>query len=524
MKNRGLWWTALLGLGAVLHLWGLRFAMELRAQLMPQLALEVAAGLCWLGALLVIVRGGGPAPERGSAAERRILVGLLVLALGMRLPALLPPLGHSDDVYRYLWDGAVQAAGKSPYLGPPDDPAYSEVARAHPRLHDRINHRHLPTIYPPSAQGMFRAFAAQLGAGTQVSESAIAAEDVDGEARRWRLLMGGFDLLILLLLLPACRRHDVRLWAVWAGCPLPATELWLNGHLEALGIAPLVGALLFWQRLEMKVKSTSLSGLDSPEPRGAGAFAIGALTLAAALVKPVALAPLPALSRLSARARAMVILGALIATAAYLAPYRGDRGRVLGSLGEYGRRWRSNDGAYALVHGTAEVAVKLVYRPPYYEPWKRPWLAKLITGRARDTVWPDELAAALARGAVAAALLGLAAFCARQRLRAEQTALALLFAYQLLSPTLHPWYELWPLGVVLLLPPGPWTRTFLPGLAAMVALAPLGYLPLPAYWRGEPWHEAIWPRLLQHVPGWIGMLGLMRLLRTVRSDRGDRAD
>src|SRR5262245_46809848 len=196
MGKRGLLWALLLGLGAVLHLLGVRCAMELRALLVPQLALEVAAGLCWLGALIVILRGG-PAPERGSATERRILLGLLVLALGMRVPALLPPLGHSDDVYRYLWDGAVQAAGRSPYLGPPDDPAYSEVARAHPQLHDRINHRHLPTIYPPAAQGMFRAFAARLGTGLA---SAGAAADVDGDARRWRMLMGGFDLLILLLL------------------------------------------------------------------------------------------------------------------------------------------------------------------------------------------------------------------------------------------------------------------------------------------------------------------------------------
>lgn len=508
MKRRGLLWPVLLGLGAVLHLLGLRCAMELRALLVPQLGFEVAAGLCWLGALLAILRNKGAAPERGSSMERRILLGLLALALALRLPALLPPLGHSDDVYRYLWDGAVQAAGQSPYLGPPDDPAYAEVARAHPQLHARINHRHLPTIYPPTAQGIFRAFA-RLGAGPP---AAGVAEDVDGSARRWRLLMGGFDLLVLLLLLPACRRHDARLWAVWAGCPLPATELWLNGHLEALGIAPLIGALLIWRRLETKVKSNSLSGSGS-QATGSAALSIGALTLIAALVKPVALAPLPALSRVSARARVMVIIGALLATAACLAPYRGDRARVLGSLGEYGRRWRSNDGAYAVVSGAAEVAVKLVYKPPHYEPWKRPWLAKLITGRARDTVWPDELAAALARGAVAASLLGLAVFCARQRLRAEHTASALLFAYQLLTPTLHPWYELWPLAVALLLPPGPWLQQLLPGLFAMVALAPLGYLPLPAYWRGEPWHEAIWPRLVQHGPGWIGLILFIREVR-----------
>ncbi|MFO0577758.1 MAG: hypothetical protein U1A78_27440 [Polyangia bacterium] len=506
-------WLGLLGLAAVLHLASLGCALELHARLRAQIGLSVAAGLCWLAALAVVRRS--PPPER--PAERRLTVGLLLLALVLRLPALLPPLGHSDDVFRYLWDGAVQAAGHSPYQGPPDDPAYAAVAAAHPSLHARINHRHLPTIYPPVAQAVFRAFVATAG----------LPPDPEDAARRWRLFVGGLDLTVLALLWPVCRRRDLRLWAVWAACPLPAMELWLNGHIEGLGLLPLVLGLLLWRRAE-----TSVLSAPSSVRRPSSALLAGAVTALAVLVKPVALAPLPSLVRLGARARAALLLGLLLGGSVGLWPYRGAGGAMLGSLGEYGRRWRSNDGAYALVYAAAASLVDAAYQPPYYEPWRSKRLARLISGRARDTVWPDELTAALARGTVAAALLALALWLARRGAPAAESALLLLLGYQLLTPTLHPWYELWPLAVLVLAPSGP---RLLWALGGMVALAPLGYLPLGEYWQGAPWREARWPRLLEHGAGWLGLLWACRARfsprslraawpRRARADPPDRAE
>ena len=487
-------WPALLVLSAGLHLGGLRCALELRGHLGAQIALSVGAGLCWLAALGVARRS--PPPARNSPGERRTTVGLLLLALVLRLPALLPPLGHSDDVYRYLWDGAVQAAGHSPYRGPPDDPAYARVAAAHPSLHARINHRHLPTVYPPAAQAVFRTFVATVG----------LPPDPEDAGRRWRLFVGAVDLLVLALLWPACRRRDVRLWAVWAACPLPALELWLNGHLEVLGIAPLVLGLVLWRRVEAAQAAQAAQSTGRAPPRLGSALWAGAMTALAVLVKPVALAPLPSLTRLGSRARSAVLVGLLLGGGVGLWPYRDEGAAMLGSLGEYGRRWRSNDGAYALVHAAAQALTDAVYQPPYYEPWRLKRLARLISGRARDTVWPDELTAALARGTVAAALLALALWLARRGAPAAEAAAVLLLGYQLLTPTLHPWYELWPLAVLVLAPSGP----RLLALGGMVALAPLGYLPLAAYWQGLPWREARWPRLLEHGVGWLGVLWACR--------------
>src|SRR5262249_37657681 len=45
---------------------------------------------------------------------------LCTLAILQRAPAWLSAPAHSDDVYRYLWDGRVQRAGLDPYRYPPD--------------------------------------------------------------------------------------------------------------------------------------------------------------------------------------------------------------------------------------------------------------------------------------------------------------------------------------------------------------------------------------------------------------------
>mgnify|MGYP000116620071 FL=1 len=92
----------------------------------------------------------------------------------------------------------------------------------------------------------------------------------------------------------------------------------------------------------------------------------------------------------------------------------------------------------------------------------------------------------------------------RRRLAPPRLALALLLGYQLLTPVLHPWYELWPLALSVL-----WLR-LLPAIALMAALAPLSYLPLPDYLAGLGFHEAVWPRLLQHGAGWLALLMALR--------------
>lgn len=507
-RAAGAAWAGLLGLTALLHLGGLYFARDLHAHFLAQLGMWLGAGLAWGLALLALWRARPLVPR--SRGEKWALLWLWLVALLMRGPALALPVRHSDDVYRYLWDGTVQQAGLSPYAGPPDAAVYAAVRAENPELPEHINHRELPTIYPPTAQLAFRLHAA-LAAGPPSLATAV---------QRWKELVVAADLLILGLLIGLCRGagRDVRWAAIWGAAPLAAVELAGNGHLESLGLLPLLAALRLWQRAgwglsrpvgrsRESLQEAGRAELDdtvghsehrTPSRNLVYAAGSGALVALAILVKPIAGAVLPAML-LRPRRVLWALCGAGVLTAALLvAPYRG-KGLIPPSLGEYGRRWRSNEGAYAVLHAAAEGAVGVLYRPPYFMPWRRPWLAQLITGRDRDTVWPDELAAALARTGVVLLLGGLAVLGMRRRLGPARLGVGLLLGYQLLTPILHPWYELWPLALCAL-----WPR-LVPPVAVMAALAPLSYLPLPDYLAGRGFHEAVWPRLLQHGAGWAAV-------------------
>lgn len=77
------------------------------------------------------------------------------VALATRL--ILLPMEPGDDVWRYLWEGAIQLHGFSPFHLAPEDPALAGLRTAWWPL---INHPGTTAIYPPLAQLLFRALAA----------------------------------------------------------------------------------------------------------------------------------------------------------------------------------------------------------------------------------------------------------------------------------------------------------------------------------------------------------------------------
>src|SRR5438132_10922012 len=69
-------------------------------------------GAVWVVAAIAVARGAG---------GRAVLVLILATASLLRLGALAAPVYLSDDIYRYIWDGRVQAAGINPYRCLPTD-------------------------------------------------------------------------------------------------------------------------------------------------------------------------------------------------------------------------------------------------------------------------------------------------------------------------------------------------------------------------------------------------------------------
>jgi len=111
-------------------------------------AFACAAGVFYAGAVWRVGRRSGAA-----------LPAVLVLGLAMRLLIFASPPLLSTDIYRYVWDGRVQAAGINPYLYLPAAPelrGLRDEGTAATAIYPHINRAYYaPTIYPPVAQTLF---------------------------------------------------------------------------------------------------------------------------------------------------------------------------------------------------------------------------------------------------------------------------------------------------------------------------------------------------------------------------------
>ncbi|HEY4404184.1 MAG TPA: glycosyltransferase family 87 protein [Xanthobacteraceae bacterium] len=176
------------------------------------------APLYGVAAWLVIAR-----PITGRTA----LAGILLVGLAMRL-IVLPSPPASTDIYRYIWDGRVQAAGINPYRYLPADEALQ--ALRDDAIYPRINRaNYAPTIYPPAAQLVFLA-------ATRISESPVFMKAV----------MVGFEGLAVwaILQLLAARSLPASRVLLYAWHPLPLWEFAGNGHVDAMAIAFLLVAFV----------------------------------------------------------------------------------------------------------------------------------------------------------------------------------------------------------------------------------------------------------------------------------------
>jgi hypothetical protein len=182
---------------------------------------------------------------RNPAPGKHTLKLILLFAVVFRVALLLTTPNLSDDVYRYVWDGKIQAAGINPYRYVPEDEALAHLRDD--QISPHINRRdYARTIYPPGAQMIF------LGVYSLFGESVLGMKFV--------LVM--FDLLTIAGLLLILNRLtiDPNRVIVYAWHPLVAWEVAHSGHIDAAAVALLVIALLFNLR-ERRFLSGCLLGL-----------------------------------------------------------------------------------------------------------------------------------------------------------------------------------------------------------------------------------------------------------------------
>jgi hypothetical protein len=124
----------------------------------------------------------------------------------------------SSDIYRYVWDGRVQAQNINPYLHPPSSETLAALRDE--AIYPHINRPSYPTIYPAGAQLFF-----------------LLSRSIVGDSLRGlKAILVFFDLLTMMLLMGLLKAHglsETRV-IVYAWNPLVVVEISQSGHLEGL--------------------------------------------------------------------------------------------------------------------------------------------------------------------------------------------------------------------------------------------------------------------------------------------------
>jgi hypothetical protein len=239
-------------------------------------------------------------PERKGLA---VIVGLAIL---LRCVLLATPPLTSVDVFRYVWDGRVQAAGFNPFRYVPaapellflrDEVIFPNVDKA----------EYAVTIYPPASQVLFLFV-------TRIHESVIAM----------KIALVGCEAVTVAAIIGLLRRlgKPVTRVVAYAWHPLVIWEIANNGHIDAAMVATMMLAIWLFA-----------SGRT---------LLAGAIAAFGALFKPFAVLLLPALWRPWDWKLPLVVLSLVVLM--YL-PYLSAGMGVLGFLPAYATEERLDSGS-----------------------------------------------------------------------------------------------------------------------------------------------------------------------------------
>ncbi len=444
-RNRLLLLAALGLLSIILYAYAFQL-QDLRAHTVEFEFVFFTAFLIYAVAVVLVLRQ--TESDSHSTIGNRQSAIIFSFALLFNAILVFTPPTLSDDMYRYVWDGRVQANGVSPYAYPP---IASELAPLRDSaVWSHINRNDAITVYP---------------AGAELAYAAIW-RIVPDNVRWFQIVMAVGNILAGLLLVRLLRALDkpTRWVLIFLWNPLVIFETAHAAHVDGLVLPLIVGAWL-----------ARVKGRDG----WTGAL----LGLATALKFYPALL-LPALwrwrdnnRRLSA-AWVMPFAFAAIFAATYI-PYLGLGARALGYLPNY------FDERFNM--GLAGVITYVVENPPV------PFIAAFGTW----TGSPQRVVNLLLLAVLGFIML---AFLVRPAHNAEDAIRCCIFpigAFTLLTQNLFPWYLLWLIPLLaIFLQPGKlglrfdaWTAWFL--FSGLIELAYTFFI---------TWTPVTWALYAEYIP------------------------
>jgi hypothetical protein len=279
------------------------------------------AWVCYVAAAALV--------SRARALPRRLLIWIVIAAVGMRLVSFARTPLLSTDAYRYLWDGRVANAGIDPF-------SYAPEARELRPLRNEnwrdISFKQVPTIYPPAAQMLFAGLA--------------RVRDSDLEAFRWTFALCdiGNVLLLIALLRRTGRRPERVIWYAW--CPLAITEATAGAHVDAFALLLFLAALFFTTRVTCRGARLCAPTLPPAASDGKASVASGLALAGAVMAKGYAVLALPLFIRRAGWrfAASFVVAGALL-----LLPYARAGGHLFAGLWAYVGTWETNASVFLVL-------------------------------------------------------------------------------------------------------------------------------------------------------------------------------
>lgn len=408
-----LWLSGALGL--VLFAWTLtrlsqRFGYDWAVYDMPVLtltALLVTAGVFFFAAVVLAKLRLG----LGQFSKPSIALAIMIAAgLAARIVLFASEPALEDDYQRYFWDGAVVAHGVNPYQTAPQavidagpDHSLANIARQSGPVLQRVNHKHLTTIYPPLAQTAF----------------AIAHFVKPFSLMSWRSVVLVFDVATLALILALLAHlNKSLLWsAVYWWNPIVLKEFFNSAHMDALILPFVLGALY------LAIKARPISAT----------VAVGCAV--GTKVWPIVLAPLIWRHAIENRRQVLVCAAVLAGMCAiWLMPYLAVGLGENSGTASYAQRWTINSPFFTTVRSGLR------------------WMLSNFADPVRAAEWASLSARALMALIAGVIALGLTVKPTRDATDFLTRALIIVAAVIFLAPAIYPWYTLWMAPLLALVP------------------------------------------------------------------------
>ena len=189
--------------------------------------------------------------NKTSLTKTNLVFAILFLFLLKPLFITTDPIG-SDDYYRYLWDGKVQASGINPFLYSPND---KNLGSLHSDLlPEKVSYPHIRTIYFPVSQ-MFFTMAYWMS-----GESVVGL----------KIILFFAEILILISLYYLLLRFSIDLinMLIYAALPLVIFQFFIDAHIDLVGVSLLLASVTLYF-YDKKLFSYILLGLSiSVKPTG----------------------------------------------------------------------------------------------------------------------------------------------------------------------------------------------------------------------------------------------------------------